>query len=213
MGGSNEIGMRIKELREKHGMTQTELAEKLFTSRETVNMWERGARDIKTGTMIALAEELHTTCDYILRGIESHNVHVSEELGLSNAATNHLRYLCEATSAGEWCEEEQLKAINAILGSPYIRILEDIYKYLITDFHTPYILKNRSSKDPITAFERINVIAFSTNSNVASDTDTPDYNFIGIDSGVLENAYLSTITSTLKRMKYGEEIHAEESNP
>lgn len=212
MGGSNEIGARIKELREKHGMTQTELAEKLFTSRETVNMWERGARDIKTGTIIALAEELHTTCDYILRGIESHNVNINDELGLSNASANHLRYLCEAASAGEWVEGDQLKAINAILGNPYIRIIEDIYKYLITDFHTPYILKNRNSKDPTTAFERIDVIAFSANSNVASVTDAPDYNFMGIDSGVLENAYLSTITSTLKRMKYGEEIHAEENN-
>ena len=76
-----------------------------------------------------------------------------------------------------------------------------------------FSLATHNSNDPTTTFERIDVIAFSANSNVASVTDAPEYNFLGIDSGVLENAYLSTITSTLKRMKYGEEIHAEKSNP
>ena len=38
------FGQAIKEKREKLGLTQQELAEKLFVSRQTVCRWENGTR-------------------------------------------------------------------------------------------------------------------------------------------------------------------------
>ena len=37
------IGANIARLRRKQGLTQTELAEKLYVSNKTVSKWERGA--------------------------------------------------------------------------------------------------------------------------------------------------------------------------
>ncbi|MBO5020302.1 MAG: helix-turn-helix transcriptional regulator [Clostridia bacterium] len=41
---SNKMGLRIKELREKSGMTQTELAEKLNVSKSLISAYENGIR-------------------------------------------------------------------------------------------------------------------------------------------------------------------------
>ena len=72
--GSNSsqeaIGKRIAELRQKNNLTQSELASKLCVSREMINYWEKGSRDIKTGNIVLLSEVLNTTCDYLLQGIE-----------------------------------------------------------------------------------------------------------------------------------------------
>lgn len=60
------IGKRIQELREKKNMTQTELAKDLNVKQQTINQWEKGERDLKTGAIIALAKYFNVTADYIL---------------------------------------------------------------------------------------------------------------------------------------------------
>jgi len=60
------IGARIEELRTKKNIKQHEMAKALFVDRVTVSQWENGTRDIKTGNIVAIAEYLGVSCDYLL---------------------------------------------------------------------------------------------------------------------------------------------------
>ena len=61
-----EIGSRIAAARTAAGLTQQELADKLFVSRHLVSKWEQGLRrpDLKTAELIASA--LSVPCDSII---------------------------------------------------------------------------------------------------------------------------------------------------
>lgn len=64
-----ESGKRIRGLREKKGMTQEQLAEKLGVSYKTVNAIENGARGTTVDTLALIAESLESTIDYIVNGV------------------------------------------------------------------------------------------------------------------------------------------------
>lgn len=58
--------LRLKEIRENKGMTQAELENKSGISRQTISAIENGRlSDVKSGTLVALAEALETTIDAI----------------------------------------------------------------------------------------------------------------------------------------------------
>ena len=84
-------GARIALLRKRERLSQEELAEKLYTSRASVNMWERGERSLKAEDVLQLADFFGVTTDYILRGIEAQNVDIYRATGLSQDAINNLR--------------------------------------------------------------------------------------------------------------------------
>lgn len=52
------IGERIRELRLKSGITQTELAQKLEIPYQSIGQWERGLRSPKIETLQRIAEAL-----------------------------------------------------------------------------------------------------------------------------------------------------------
>ena len=85
------IGQRIAYLRQKKGLTQTELGNLLHQRREIVSYWENGSRDIKSGDIVLLADVLDTTCDYILRGIQSENIDIHRATGLCDEAIMFLQ--------------------------------------------------------------------------------------------------------------------------
>ncbi|MBQ2662736.1 MAG: helix-turn-helix transcriptional regulator [Clostridia bacterium] len=62
----NNISNRIKELREKKQMTQSELAAALYVKQQTIAQWEKGERDLKTNSIIDLAKYFNVTSDYLL---------------------------------------------------------------------------------------------------------------------------------------------------
>lgn len=62
----NNIGKRIRELREKAGLQQKELAEKLSMQRVSLNYYENGERLPKTAAVIALSEFFDVSTDYLL---------------------------------------------------------------------------------------------------------------------------------------------------
>lgn len=126
MGSNSDlaaIGKRIAEQRQKNNLTQAELAKRVSVSREIINYWENGNRDIKTGNIVLLAEALNTTCDYLL--------------GLSEAPTTDtdLKAVCDYTGLSQGAitrilnatEEEKLRdpdfhqrgMLSKILESPY----------------------------------------------------------------------------------------------
>lgn len=91
----NEIGRRIKSLREKKGLTQQQLANELHVKRETVNLWENGLRDLKTGYTVALADFFEVDCDYLLRGISANRADIHKATGLSEDSISCLEIMQE----------------------------------------------------------------------------------------------------------------------
>ena len=86
------IGKRIALLRQEKGLTQTELGNMIHQRREVVSYWENGSRDIKSGDIVLLADVLDTTCDYILRGIQSENIDIHRATGLCDEAIMFLQH-------------------------------------------------------------------------------------------------------------------------
>ncbi|MDR2513773.1 MAG: helix-turn-helix transcriptional regulator [Christensenellaceae bacterium] len=60
------IGDRIRELRERRGLTQEEVGSHLNVNKATVQRYESGNIDIKRKTALLLAEVLQTTPAYIM---------------------------------------------------------------------------------------------------------------------------------------------------
>ncbi len=57
---------KIKELREKAGLSQSALAKKLCVTRSSVNAWEMGISIPTTQYIVEMAQLFHVTTDYIL---------------------------------------------------------------------------------------------------------------------------------------------------
>ncbi|MGM0124029.1 hypothetical protein IGI37_001403 [Enterococcus sp. AZ194] len=58
----------LKNRRTELGLTQEELADKLFVSRQTVSNWENGKNYPDIPTLIAISEHYSLSLDYLLKG-------------------------------------------------------------------------------------------------------------------------------------------------
>ncbi len=66
--------IRLKELREKTGLSQYTFAEKFGVAQSTVGGWESGAREPNFDTTRKLADFFGVTIDYLLDGNESKDI-------------------------------------------------------------------------------------------------------------------------------------------
>lgn len=57
---------RIRDLREDHDLTQTQVAKQLNCSQQVYSNYELGQRDIPTDILIKLSAFYHVSVDYIL---------------------------------------------------------------------------------------------------------------------------------------------------
>ena len=57
---------RLKDLREDHDLTQTDVAKILFITQQQYSLYEKGYRDIPTAALITLANLYNTSVDYLL---------------------------------------------------------------------------------------------------------------------------------------------------
>ena len=57
---------RLKDLREDHDLTQTDVAKILFITQQQYSLYEKGYRDIPTTALVALANLYNTSVDYLL---------------------------------------------------------------------------------------------------------------------------------------------------
>ena len=67
-----DFGNRLKELRQRAGMTQKQLAEKLGVTSSVVSYYELSERNPAPDVVVKLASIFHVTADYLL-GIEHDN--------------------------------------------------------------------------------------------------------------------------------------------
>lgn len=65
-----DLGQRIKLLREKQKMNQSELAICLKISNSTLSQYETGARTPSDDVKVAIADFFGVSVDYLLRGVE-----------------------------------------------------------------------------------------------------------------------------------------------
>ncbi len=73
-----KIGHRIKELREKAGMSQDALAQKMKLPRPAISQIESGARKIATDELIKFSEIFHVTVDDLLNPGKAPEVRLHE---------------------------------------------------------------------------------------------------------------------------------------
>lgn len=71
------IGERIKETREKNGMTQAVLSKKLGISRSAVNAWEMGISVPSVQYLIELSKLFNVSADYLLELDAKESVDIS----------------------------------------------------------------------------------------------------------------------------------------
>lgn len=60
------FSIRLKELRQKHNLSQKEFANILKVSTGTVGNWEVGLREPNFEMLIKISDIFHVSCDYIL---------------------------------------------------------------------------------------------------------------------------------------------------
>jgi transcriptional regulator with XRE-family HTH domain/NACalpha-BTF3-like transcription factor len=73
------IGKRILELRTKAGLTQLELAERLYVTDKAVSKWERDAGDPNTQALIEMGKIFSVSIDYLLTGESKEKVVIMSE--------------------------------------------------------------------------------------------------------------------------------------
>jgi len=100
MNPYHAIGSRIAEEREKHNLTQRELAAQLNISYQCLSGWERGTRKTNLDDLCKLADIFGVTCDYLIRGYSAQNVAIGLASGLSDKALEHLHMMKAANPDG-----------------------------------------------------------------------------------------------------------------
>ena len=194
-----EIGDRLRRLREGKGWTQEELAAMLHLSRSAWKAKEEGRGDLKTDLILQLSQLFSVTADYILTGIEAHNAGIAAETGLDNNVIDYLRQAkSKADSKNRFVRESDvtLSAVNTLLGSERgRRLVEDIWQYLQADYNPPFTGVTDSA-EPVT------VVAIAYEAKTIIEGEEHEL-FIQADkiSGALNNAHLGHITSSLKDWK------------
>ncbi len=104
------VGGRVVALRTANNLTQEALSEKMGISRSALNMKERGDRVFSLDELILLSDLFGITIDELIRGVETANVDIHRETGLTNEAIGTLKafsrdnpfmmnYLCRALSS------------------------------------------------------------------------------------------------------------------
>lgn len=67
-GMNMELGKQIKKYRCDFSMSQEELAEKIFVSRQTVSNWENDKSYPDVNSLVLLSEVFHTSIDHLIKG-------------------------------------------------------------------------------------------------------------------------------------------------
>lgn len=81
-----ELGQRLKEHRKELGISQDELAERIFVSRQSISNWETGKTYPDIHTLLLLAETFNVSLDELIKGdVEEmkEEIHAQERTGFN----------------------------------------------------------------------------------------------------------------------------------
>ncbi len=88
-----DFGTTLKELRQSAGLTQKQLAEKLWLSKATVSYYEQSLRYPSPEILVKLSNVFHVSTDYLL-GIEDKK----QTLDVTGLPDEDIRFLEDAVS-------------------------------------------------------------------------------------------------------------------
>lgn len=80
----NQLAQQIRVLRTAKNLSQDELAEKLYISRQAVSKWENGEATPDIDKLVQLAEIFGVSLDYLVLGKEPEKEIVVEQRGKMN---------------------------------------------------------------------------------------------------------------------------------
>ena len=63
-----ELGKQIRKYRKEQSLSQDELAEKVYVSRQTISNWENDKSYPDVNSLILLSEVFHTSIDNLIKG-------------------------------------------------------------------------------------------------------------------------------------------------
>ncbi len=132
------VGGRVVTLRTKHHLTQEMLAEKMGISRSALNMKERGDRIFSLDELILLSDLFGITIDELIRGVETANVDIHRETGLTNEAIVSLKEYSQY-------EPGMMTSLCTALSSP--SVLDALARYMKhTAQRKGYYMSDNASK-------------------------------------------------------------------
>ncbi|MEP7286960.1 MAG: helix-turn-helix transcriptional regulator [Chloroflexota bacterium] len=89
-------GERLRQLRESHGLTQQQLAERLLMNINQIHRYENGTADPSAFQLKRIAKELQVTSDYLLGLVDATDEHLQE-----STLTKQERQFLEALRQGK----------------------------------------------------------------------------------------------------------------
>lgn len=104
-----DIGRRVHRQRLAQGLTQEQLAEKINVSTSFVGHVERGSRKASLETMVAIANALGLSMDYLLSAALNNSGLGPVQQGLNKNQRNVMHEILTTLQnhLGEWNEDEQ----------------------------------------------------------------------------------------------------------
>ena len=95
IGGGKVVADKIRMLRERSGMTQSDLARRLGITRSSVNAWEMGLSIPSTQYIVELAEIFKVSTDYLLDVEKTATIRIDglsqKEVGMISELISHFR--------------------------------------------------------------------------------------------------------------------------
>lgn len=111
-----DLGSRIKEAREKRGITQGELARRINRSVPTISSYETNAQTPPTDVLLSIANTLHVSLDYLLEweGRRSYSV---EELSDPQKELIDLLYseFTKPSKEGDALSRQQIEILQKLI--------------------------------------------------------------------------------------------------
>ena len=90
---NSPFAVRLRDIIKEKNTTITAVAEHIGVTRQAVSQYCDGSTQPNADTIVKMADFFEVDCDYLLRGVSSENLSISEELGLSEKSINILKAL------------------------------------------------------------------------------------------------------------------------
>ena len=134
----NKVGNYIKDKRKERNLTQSELAEQLNLSFQTISKWETGVSLPDSSILIKLSEMLEVSVDKILNGGESKGIRVESII----EGFNYLEDIKNCFGENSSFYKGMIEGINSKMNIDILEHFKDPYhkEVMITEVILQYIM-------------------------------------------------------------------------